>query len=112
MRSLAGAAVARYSSCVRAVARSRASELTLLSSVFAVYPADAQIHQIEGWVEVGFIVDRAGLPRDLKVLQSSPPGRFEQAALAAVAKYRYEPFTRDGQIYERRVWFRVRFSLK
>ena len=89
-----------------------ASELTLLSSVFAVYPADAQIHQIEGWVEVGFIVDRAGLPRDLKVLQSSPPGRFEQAALAAVAKYRYEPFTRDGQIYERRVWFRVRFSLK
>ena len=80
--------------------------------MFAVYPADAQIHQIEGWVEVGYIVDRAGLPRDLKVLQSSPPGRFEQAALAAVAKYRYEPFTRDGQIYERRVWFRVRFSLK
>jgi protein TonB len=89
-----------------------ASELTLLSSVFAVYPADAQIHQIEGWVEVGYVVDRAGLPRDLKVLQSSPPGRFEQAALAAVAKYRYEPFTRDGQVYERRVWFRVRFSLK
>jgi protein TonB len=89
-----------------------ASDLTLLSSVFAVYPADAQIHQIEGWVEVGYIVDRAGLPRDLKVLQSSPPGRFEQAALAAVAKYRYEPFTRDGQVYERRVWFRVRFSLK
>jgi len=89
-----------------------ASELTLLSSVFAVYPADAQIHQIEGWVEVGYIVDRAGLPRDLRVLQSSPPGRFEQAALAAVAKYRYEPFTRDGQVYERRVWMRVRFSLK
>jgi periplasmic protein TonB len=89
-----------------------ASELTLTSSVMAVYPADAQIKQIEGWVEVEFVVDRAGLPRDLKVRQASPPGRFEQAALAAVPKYRYEPFTQDGQIYERRVYVRIRFSLK
>jgi protein TonB len=89
-----------------------ASELTLLSFVNPVYPADAQIRQIEGWVEVGYIVDRAGLPRDLRVQQSSPPGRFDQAALTAVAKYRYEPFTRDGQVYERRVWLRLRFSLK
>ena len=78
----------------------------------AVYPADAQFRQIEGWVEVGYIVDRAGLPRDLRVLQSSPPGRFDQSALAAVAKYRYEPFTREGQVYERRVFVRLRFSLK
>ncbi len=89
-----------------------ASELTLASFVTPVYPADAQFRQIEGWVEVGYIVDRGGLPRDLRVLQSSPPGRFDQSALAAVAKYRYEPFTRDGQVYERRVFLRLRFSLK
>jgi TonB family protein len=89
-----------------------ASELTQTSFVLAVYPADAQIKQIEGWVEIEFVVDRAGLPRDLKVRQASPPGRFEQAALAAVAKYRYEPFTQDGQVYERRVYVRLRFSLK
>ena len=89
-----------------------ASELTLTSFVLAVYPADAQIKQIEGWVEVEYVVDRAGLPRDLKVRQASPPGRFEQAALAAVAQYRYEPFTQDGQVYERRVYMRLRFSLK
>ena len=91
---------------------SPASELTLASFANAVYPADAQFRQIEGWVELGYIVDRAGLPRDLRVLQSSPPGRFDQSALAAVAKYRYEPFTREGQVYERRVFVRLRFSLK
>jgi periplasmic protein TonB len=89
-----------------------ASELMLASFVNPVYPADAQVRQIEGWVEVGYVVDRAGLPRDIKVLQSSPPGRFDQAALTAVAKYRYQPFTRDGQVYERRVWLRLRFNLK
>jgi TonB family protein len=89
-----------------------ANELTLLSFASPVYPADAQARQIEGWVEVGYIVDRSGLPRDLRILQSSPPGRFDQSALAAIAKYRYEPFTRDGQVYERRVWVRIRFSLK
>jgi TonB family protein len=89
-----------------------ASELTMLSYVSPVYPADAQIKQIEGWVEVGYVVDRAGLPRDVRVLQAMPPGRFDQSALTAVAKYRYEPFTRDGQVYERRVWLRLRFSLK
>ena len=83
-----------------------------MSFVTAVYPADAQIKQVEGWVEVEYVVDRAGLPRGLRVRQASPPGRFEQSALAAVAKYRYEPFTQDGQIYERRVYLRLRFSLK
>jgi protein TonB len=89
-----------------------AGELTLVSYAAPVYPADAQLRQVEGWVEVEFVADRAGLPRDLKILQASPPGRFEQSALAAVAKYRYEPFTRDGQVYERRVRLRLRFSLK
>jgi TonB family protein len=89
-----------------------ASELTRLSFVTAVYPADAQLRQIEGWVELEYVVDRAGLPRELRVREATPPGRFEQSALAAVAKYRYEPFTRDGQVYERRVYLRLRFSLK
>jgi len=91
---------------------SPASELTLVSFVTAVYPSDAQFRQIEGWVEVEFVVDRAGLTRDLRVRQAMPPGRFEQSALLAIAKYRYEPFTRDGQIYERRVYVRLRYGLK
>jgi periplasmic protein TonB len=91
---------------------SSAGDLTLVNSVAAVYPSDAQFRQIEGWVEVEYVVDRSGLTRDLRVRQSSPAGRFEQSALAAVRKYRYEPFTRDGQIYERRVYVRIRFSLR
>jgi len=112
----------RLDKCITELGRGARQVVTLVATdrkeaqsligFFPVYPADAQIRQIEGWVEVGYIVDRAGLPRELRVLQATPPGRFDQAALTAVAKYRYEPFTRDGQVYERRVWLRLRFSLK
>ena len=57
----------------------------------------------EGWVDLEYVVDRSGQPRDLVVLRASPPGRFDAAALAAVAQYRYAPFERDGRMYERRI---------
>ena len=49
---------------------------------------------IEGWVELEYVVDRTGRPRNLVVVQASPTGRFDAAALAAVAQYRYVPFER------------------
>src|SRR5262249_43831844 len=84
-----------------------ASELSLSSFVAPVYPPEALRRQLEGWVDLEFVVDRAGRPRDLAVVQATPTGRFEQAALDAVAKYRYEPFSRDGRVYERRVRLRL-----
>ena len=53
-----------------------------------------------------------GQPRDLVVVEASPPRRFDAAALAAVAQYRYVPFELDGRIYERRLRLRVRFQLQ
>ena len=67
---------------------------------------------IEGWVDLEFVVDRNGQPRNLAVVQASPPGRFDAAALAAVAQYRYVPFERDGRVYERRLRLRVRFQVQ
>lgn len=89
-----------------------ASEVGLLSSAPAVYPEEAIERNVEGWVDLEFVVDRAGQPRDLAVVQALPPGRFDAAALAAVARYRYAPFERDGRVYERRVRLRVRFQIQ
>jgi TonB family protein len=90
---------------------SPASELALVSSVPVVYPTQAVARGIEGWVELEFVVDRNGQPQNLAVVQASPPGRFDAAARAAVAQYRYVPFERDGRVYERRVRLRVRFQM-
>lgn len=91
---------------------SPASELQLIEFRAPAYPEPALRNSIEGWVELEFIVDRDGLPRDVIVTDSQPAGRFDQAALDAVSRYRYAPFALDGIVYERRVGLRIRFALK
>ncbi len=88
-----------------------AGDLRLVAAAPPVYPPDAQRMNIEGWVELEFVVDRTGQPKDLTVVAAEPAGRFDQAAITAVAKYRYAPFESGGQVYERRVRLRVRFAL-
>lgn len=88
------------------------SALTLLRSTPAVYPMEALELGIEGWVDVDLIVDRNGEPRNVTVVDSAPPGRFDDAAVAAVEQYRYAPFEREGRVYERRLRFRLRFQIQ
>jgi TonB family protein len=85
---------------------------TLVSYTLPDYPADARERDIEGWVDVEFVVDTMGFTRDVTAVASEPAGRFDQAAIEAVSTYRYEPFALDGQAYERRVRVRMRFDLQ
>jgi protein TonB len=87
-------------------------ELEVLTAGPAIYPEDALRRGIEGWVDVEFVVGTDGLPREARVTGAEPRGTFEQAALAAVALYRYAPFSRDGRVYERRARLRIRFGLQ
>jgi protein TonB len=91
---------------------SPSSELNLLSYAKPAYPREAQLDGIEGWVDLEFIVDVNGTPRELRAVASQPSGSFERAALAAVAQYQYEPFVRGGEVFERRVRLRIRFTLQ
>ncbi len=63
-----------------------------------------------GWVEVSFTVDRDGETRDIRVIDSSPTGVHEEAALAAVRKWRFQPARENGVAVERRTGVRLRFQ--
>jgi protein TonB len=89
-----------------------ASQLRLLAAPEATYPQEAIDANLEGWVDLEFIVDPTGKPRDGVVIDARPRGRFDATALAAVAAYRYAPFELDGRIYERRVRLRLRFVIR
>lgn len=54
------------------------------------YPAQAERDGIEGEVVVGFALTPEGRPRDLQVIESTPPGVFDDAAMDAVRGWRYE----------------------
>jgi protein TonB len=85
-------------------------ELRLLTAVDPVYPEEARDRGIAGWVDVELIVGTDGITRDARVVAADPPVMFDQAALAAVSLYRYEPIERDGRVYERLARLRIRFG--
>jgi protein TonB len=73
------------------------------------YPPRAQNRGIEGWVLVEFTITAAGTVRDPRVIDASPKGYFEEAALKAIARWRYNPKVQEGVAVER-VGVRVRLS--
>lgn len=67
--------------------------LQLLAGADPVYPPAARAAGIEGEVTVRYDVTAAGRVVNAVVLAASPAGVFEQAALAAVASWRFRPPT-------------------
>jgi protein TonB len=65
------------------------------------YPAHAQGHGLEGWVQIQFTVTTEGTVRDAVVVAAQPPGEFEGAALKAIARWRYNPRIDGGVAVER-----------
>jgi protein TonB len=62
------------------------------------YPEIARIARIEGNVVLQAIIDREGTVDDIEVLRCTRPAfGFEDAAIAAVRQWRYEPATQDGR---------------
>jgi protein TonB len=56
-----------------------------------VYPLDSQRRGIEGKVVIRFVVDENGQVQNPEVIKAEPAGVFEQAALAAIVKYKFDP---------------------
>jgi TonB family protein len=88
-----------------------ASQLTVLKTVQPTYPMRAVNGKIEGWVDVEFTVAETGKVKDVSVRASSIPGVFEEAAVKAVAQWRYKPVLRDAKPMPVRSEIRVRFTL-
>jgi protein TonB len=65
------------------------------------YPPRALAAGIEGWVQVRFSVTAVGTVRDAIVVASEPRATFDEAALAAIARWRYNPRVENGEAVER-----------
>jgi protein TonB len=68
-------------------AAGRETEITRLLAVNPQYPPSAS--GVEGYVEVNFTVTALGRVENATVTAAEPKGVFEQAALAAISRWRY-----------------------
>jgi protein TonB len=65
------------------------------------YPPRALAREIEGWVQVQFTIAANGSVKDAFVVAADPPSTFDAAALAAIARWRYQPRVEGGVPVER-----------
>lgn len=71
-------------------------EVTRVSNPSPEYPRRAIRLGLEGSVRLEFDVDTDGSVLDPYVVESSPPGVFDRAAIKAVRKFLYEPPSYNG----------------
>jgi protein TonB len=76
-----------------------------------VYPYVAQRRNIEGFVEIQFVVTRDGRVDDVHVARSEPGTLFVDAAKRAVERWRFEPAEKDGAPVAVRVVQTLRFQV-
>jgi protein TonB len=69
----------------------------VLRSVQPTYPFLAKRKNIEGKVWVRCVVDKDGYPQEPEVFKAEPEGVFEDAALKAIARFKFQPAIKDGE---------------
>lgn len=83
----------------------------LVSSVVAAYPSGARSDDVEGDVGVEIVVDREGHVVEARVVRPAGHG-FDDAALAAIRRYRFAAAQREGHAVRVRMPWSVQFRLR
>lgn len=82
-----------------------------LTRLSPMYPPQARMRKLEGFVSLEFIVGSDGVVRDITILSSVPGEIFVNAARQAVERWRFTPGTRSGKPVYARVRQKLTFSL-
>ena len=76
------------------------------------YPSEAKANNISGKVIVKFVVTKEGKAKDYSIIDSVPPGVFDESALAAIKEYRFTPALKDGIPVDVVVHLPITFGLR
>jgi TonB family protein len=87
------------------------ASLTRVRGIQLDYPDDALRKNIEGWVDLSYLVTADGKVTKVKVLDSSPAGVFDAAASRALSRLRYKPMTLNGKASAVNTKLRIAFRL-
>jgi len=84
------------------------SKITPVGTRMPIIPKVAWDNRINGWVLLSFTVSSEGRVKDIRILDASPKGVFEENAVRAASKWRYQGFIG----YDRYVSQKIEFEWK
>jgi protein TonB len=93
------------------VDRSAEGDIIPVVVIRPMYPRDAAIAGIEGWVKVDFTITEVGTVKDPRVIDAYPPRVFNREAIRAILKWKFKPRVVEGVAIERQATQVIDFSL-
>jgi TonB family protein len=87
------------------------ASLTRVKNIQLDYPGDALRKNVEGWVDLSYVVTTDGKVTKVKVLDSNPTGVFDAAASKALSRLRYKPMLVGGKATAVSTKLRIAFRL-
>ena len=79
--------------------------------VKVVSPTDLPRKYLGETIEVSFLLDETGLPRDIQ-MESHYDRELTRSVISAIAQWRFAPVEIDGQIVAQRVMLPIEFVVK
>jgi protein TonB len=77
-----------------------------------MYPREAALSGIEGWVKVEFTITETGTVKNPHVVDAEPARIFNREALRAILKWKFKPRVIDGVAVERQATQTIDFTLQ
>jgi len=78
----------------------------------AEYPSGARKRGIEGYVLLSVLVDKNGNVSEARVLESKPPGEFDDYALSAIRSWNFQPGYYKGEPTSVRIEQKIDYKLR
>lgn len=78
------------------------------------YPRRAAIEGIQGWTRFTFDLDKKGIPRNIRLIESIPAGIFDRDSIRAVKRWKFKPAKdHDGNfIAQHNMDYKMEFHLE
>ncbi len=83
-----------------------------LAKASPIYPLRARRRNIEGWVNVRFLVTEEGFVDTIEILESKPKKIFDSSVVRCVSAWRFSPGTVEGTPVKTWAKTTIRFELK
>lgn len=76
-----------------------------------MYPREAALAGMEGWVKVEFTITETGTVKNPRVVESQPSRVFNREAIRAILKWKFKPRVIEGIAVERKATQVIDFTL-
>jgi periplasmic protein TonB len=93
------------------VDKTQEGDIIPIVKILPMYPRDAAIKGLEGWVKVEFIITAIGTVKNPRVVDAKPPRVFNREAIRAIMKWKFKPRVIDGVAVDRSATQVIDFNL-